>query len=193
MRKKEQSMMKLCLNLFKKSRNSTCQIYLEESYDSEFFCKILLLSENKNILLNVLITWEHVLKKNILSADNFIRIKVNNAIKQLSLKDRKIWSNEEIDYYVIEILEKDEIDAFYLLDDIVLKNNYKNEIYIEDDRKHLIIFVIMKNQRRGHSIGLIKKVKDSFLFIIKIQIKDVLVLWLLIKIMAIFLQFIEGN
>ena len=78
------------------------------------------------------------------------------------MKDRKIWSNEEIDYSVIEILEKDEINDFYQLDDIILKNNYKNELYIEDGRRHLIIFGIMKNQKRGHSIGLIKKVKDSF-------------------------------
>ena len=47
-----------------KARNSTCQIFLEKGYGSGFFCKIPY-SENKNILLNVLITCEHVLKKKI--------------------------------------------------------------------------------------------------------------------------------
>ena len=144
-----------------KARNATCQILLEKGYGSGFFCKIPY-TENKNIFLNVLITCEHVLEKNLIFSENFINIIVNNKNKKLSLKNRKKWSNEKLDYSCIEILEEDEIDDFYQIDDIILKKNYKNDFYIEDERKNLIIFAIMKNQRRGHANGLIKNINEHF-------------------------------
>ena len=147
-----------------KARNATCQILLENnSYGSGFFCKIPY-TNNKNLLLNVLITCEHVLNYNIIFSDKNIRININNNIKTLSLKNRKKWSNKEMDYSCIEILDEDNIDDFYQLDDIILKKNYNNNLYIEEDKKYLILFAIMKNRKRGHSIGLIKKI-DNFYFI----------------------------
>ena len=91
-------------------------------------------------------------------------MKVNNAIKNISLsKKRKKMSSEELDYSCIEILDDDGIDDYYQLDDIILKKDYSNDLYLNKMKNHIIIFAIMKNKRRGHSIGLIKN-KNDYLF-----------------------------
>jgi len=94
-------------------------------------------------------------------SNNTIKIKVNNEIKNLSLKHRKKWSNKTLDYSCIEIMNEDEIDDFYQLDDILLKKSYKNELYLEEVKKHILIFSIMKNGKRGHSNRLIKGIDKT--------------------------------
>ena len=109
-----------------KSKNATCEIFSDnESYGSGFFCKIPY-TNNKNLFLNVLLTCEHVLNEKTIFSENSIKIKVNNIIKNLSLKYRKKWCNKKMDYSCIEIIEEDEIDDYYQLDDIILNKNYKN-------------------------------------------------------------------
>ena len=138
-----------------KARNATCQILLNGgNYGSGFFCRIPY-TNNNNLLLNVLLTCEHVLTQDIIFSDNEIKIKVGDAVKNISLKNRKKWSNKEMDYSCIEILEEDEINDFYNLDDIILNKNYTNEMYINNKMNHIYVFGIMK-KKRGHSSGLIK-------------------------------------
>ena len=152
------------LEYINKAKYSTCQIFMDDNndnlYGSGFFCRIPY-TENNNNLLNVLLTCEHVLKKDIVYSKKDIRIKVNDSIKNISLsKKRKKWSSEELDYSCIEILDDDGIDDYYQLDDIILKKDYSNDLYLNNMKSHIIIFAIMKNKRRGHSIGLIKNKKD---------------------------------
>ena len=113
------------LEYINKAKYSTCQIFMDDKndnlYGSGFFCRIPY-TENDNNLLNVLLTCEHVLKKDIVYSKKDIKIKVNDAIKKISLsKKRKKWSSEELDYSCIEILDDDGIDDYYQLDDIILK------------------------------------------------------------------------
>lgn len=146
-----------------KARNSTCQIMLNNNnYGSGFFCRIPY-TENYNLLLNVLLTCEHVLTQEIIFSDNEIEIKVNNTLKKISLRGRKKWSNKKLDYSCFEILQKDEINDFYSLDDIIFKKNYTNEMYINNKMNHIYIFAIMR-KKRGHSSGLIKKI-DNYNFV----------------------------
>ena len=152
------------LEYISKAKYSTCQILMDENnhnlYGSGFFCKIPY-TENNNNLLNVLLTCEHVLNKDVVLSNKDITIKVNDKIKKISLsKKRKKWSSKEMDYSCIEILDDDGIDDYYQLDDIVLKKDYSNDLYLDDRKKHIMIFAIMKNKRRGHSSGLIKNKKD---------------------------------
>ena len=152
------------LEYINKAKYSTCQIFMDDNndnlYGSGFFCRIPY-TENNNNLLNVLLTCEHVLKKDIVYSKKDIRIKVNDSIKNISLsKKRKKWSSEELDYSCIEILDDDGIDDYYQLDDIILKKDYSNDLYLNNMKSHIIIFAIMKNKRRGHSIGLIKNKED---------------------------------
>ena len=61
-----------------KAKNSTCYIINEKTNKtgSGFFCKIPY-TEDENILLNVLITCEHVLGKDIIFTDEDIKLIVN--------------------------------------------------------------------------------------------------------------------
>ena len=133
-----------------KARNATCQILLKDgNYGSGFFCRIPY-TKNDNLLLNVLLTCEHVLNQNIIFSNNEIKIKVCDTVKNISLKNRKKWSNKKMDYTCIEILEEDEINDFYHIDDIILNKNYNNEININNKMNNIYIFAIMKKKEAIH-------------------------------------------
>ena len=108
----------------------------------------------------VLITNNHVLSEDDL--ENDIIIKINDEKKIISLKDRKKWTNKELDFTCIEIKEeKDNIHTFFNLDDKVLDKNYSNDCYLN---QKVIIFAINMNdgQQVGFSNGVIKKNINSF-------------------------------
>ena len=72
-----------------KERNATSQILLNQNnYSSGFFCKISF-NKDENILLNVLLTCEHVIKQYIIFSNKDIKINLNDPIKKISLKVRK--------------------------------------------------------------------------------------------------------
>ena len=151
----------IMLDLIEKARNATCKIDInEEVYGSGFFCKIPYTS-NENNLLNVLLTCEHVLNKELVFSDKDININVNGEEKIIDLKTkRKKWSNKILDYSCIEILEDDNIDSFYQIDDIIFEKNYSKDVYLKKNKNNIIIFAIMNNKKRGHSDGVIKKIDD---------------------------------
>ena len=147
----------ITMEYIQKAKYSTCYIKNKENNitGSGFFCRIPY-TEDKNNFINVLITCEHVLEKDIVFSDESITVIVNNEEKNIPLKkERKRWSNKDLDFSCIEILNEDNIEDFYLLDDIFTKN-YTNDKYIN---KNIIIFCMM-NKKRGHCDGLIKKIND---------------------------------
>ena len=145
-----------------KAKNATFKIEINEhKHGSGFFCKIPY-QEDENILIDILLTNEHVLAYDEVFSRKDIKLIVNNEEKIISLKkQRKRWSSKELDYSCVEILKEDKIRDFYLLDEKILKNNYSNDIYLN---KNIFVFGIMKNKKRGHSDGLIKSI-DKFYFI----------------------------
>ena len=150
------------IEYIEKAKYSTCKIEIDDNkYGSGFFCKIPF-QEDENILINVLLTNEHVLEYDDVFSEKDIKLIVNNEKKIISLKkQRKRWSSKELDYSCIEILKEDKIQDFYMLDDKILKNDYSNDIYLN---KSIFVFGIMKNKKRGHSDGLITSI-DQFYFV----------------------------
>ena len=138
-----------------KAKKCTCKILLDSGYGSGFFCRIPL---GKNELINVLATCNHVLNKEILISHENIQIEINKKNKKIPKKGRRIYTNPKLDYTCIEILDDDEIDDFYSIDDINLNKNFSGENYLD---KLVIIYAIMKNKRLGLSNGLIKKIQDK--------------------------------
>ena len=143
-----------------KAENAVCEICLPDGFGSGFFCQIPY-TQNNNLLLPVLITNNHVLSKDILLNNNDITIKINGKTKVISLKQRKIWTDEKMDCTCIEIKEKeDNIHTFFNLDDNALKNNCSNDNYLN---KNVLIFGINKNDKQlAFSNGVIKINEDSF-------------------------------
>ena len=98
-------------------KNTICNINLGyKGRGTGFFMKVKF-PENKH-LLPVLLTCNHVIDKTFLSEKDKIIIQINDKIKTIELKDRIIYTNEEIDITIIEIREqKDEIKYFLHLDE----------------------------------------------------------------------------
>ena len=143
-----------------KAMEAVCEINLSSGFGSGFFCKIPY-TENNNLLLPVLITNNHVLSRDLINSNNDIKITINGKNKTIPLKQRKIWTDEKMDFTCIEIKEKeDNIGTFYNLDDNILKSNLSNEYYLN---QNVLIFAINKeNKQIVFSNGLIKRCKDCF-------------------------------
>ena len=143
-----------------KAMEAVCEINLSKGFGSGFFCKIPY-TENNNLLMPVLVTNNHVLSSELINSNNDIRITINGKNKTIPLKQRKIWTDEKMDFTCIEIKEKeDNIDTFYNLDDNIFKNNSSNEYYLN---QNVLIFAINKeNKQIVFSNGLIKKCIDCF-------------------------------
>ena len=138
-----------------KAKSSICEIDVPNGFGSGFFCKIPY-TEDNNHLIPVLITCNHVLSKDLIKKSN-INIILNDQNKTISLNQRKIWTDEKIDFTCIEIKEKeDNIYSFFNLDDNIFKNkNYLNQ-------KVFIYAINTKNQRKlAFSNGIIKSSEDS--------------------------------
>ena len=138
----------------KKAKSSICEINLLKGFGSGFFCKIPY-TEDNNQLIPVLITCNHVLSKDLIKKNN-INIIIDGQTKTISLNERKIWTDEKIDFTSIEIKEnQDKIDSFFNLDDKVFTNeNYFNQNVIiyaidntENGRKLVFSNGIIKSSR----------------------------------------------
>ena len=137
-----------------KAKCSICEIELPNGFGSGFFCKIPY-TEDNNYFIPVLITCNHVLSKDLIKK-NSINIILDGQTKTISLNQRKIWTDEKIDFTCIEIKEKeDKINSFFNLDDNVFTNdNYLNQ--------NVIVYGINKNGRKlAFSNGKIKNKKGS--------------------------------
>ena len=145
-----------------KAEKAICKILLPNSYGSGFFCKIPY-TENINLLLPVLITCNHVLSKDIIESKNNIDLIFNDGKKMMiSLKEtRKKWTDEIMDFTIIEIKENDDIEEYFQLDENIFKKNYSNENYLKNKA---IIYGINKNQRIGFSNGNIIEIIEECFF-----------------------------
>ena len=135
------------------------KIPLSKGFGSGFFCKIPY-TENDDLLLPVLITNNHVLSEEILNHKNDIEIIIDGETKNISLNQRKIWNDKEMDFTCIEIKEKDNIHTFFNLDDNVLDNNCEKNFYL---KKNVIVYGINKIEKKvSFSNGIIEKNEDCF-------------------------------
>ena len=125
--------------LNEKVKKSVCEIIIDNGYGSGFFCKIKL-PNNNNEEIYCLITNNHVITKNILMDKDIIEIKLNNKELIISLnKNRRIWTNEKIDFVCFEIIKEDNI--IEIINPIEIDENCYNINYNtkEYDEKGIVI------------------------------------------------------
>ena len=146
-----------------KAEKSICKIKIppNNSYGTGFFCKIPYPDEEH--ILKVLLTNNHVLNKEYLCAYKEIQLEINNEKISLPLdKERKIWTNKEIDYTIIEILSSDNITNFLTIDENINMNTFQNKEY---NNESILLPSFMRNGEIETDKGIIELAKEKSLFL----------------------------
>ena len=97
--------------LLKKSNAATCKIISESEngkplHGTGFFCIIPSLGR-------FLFTNNHVLNKNSINEGEIIKCRYKDELKKFEIKNRLCFTNEDLDYTCIEILDEDKIEDFF--------------------------------------------------------------------------------
>ena len=121
--------------IIKQMEKNICKLKIGDEQGTGFFCKIPF--PDKEHLLTVLITNNHVIDKNLLFKENAViplDIKDRNELKYLNLNNRmKSTYHEDIyDTTIIEIKKEDEINDYLELDDNIINNIKNDEINIKE-------------------------------------------------------------
>ena len=94
-------------NIIEQMENNVCKIkLLDGSKGTGFLCKIPYYN------IEILITNNHVINKEILDKEGKILISLNNNKKEIELKNRKYYTNKEYDITMIEMKVKDGINNY---------------------------------------------------------------------------------
>ena len=140
-----------------------CKIRTENQQGTGFFCKIPFPDKNK--FLPVLITVNHVINEELLYRNNMeilLEIKGGENIKRLNLNNRIKYTNRAYDITIIEIQKNDSINNFLELDDIIIKDIFKNidenKIYSDET----IYLMQYSEGNLGVSYGVIKDIMEDY-------------------------------
>ena len=91
-----------------------------------FFCEIPFPS--KENMLPVIMLCNHIYNPEISKNETIeIQIKSESEIKKIDLNNRKFYTNKDYDITIIELKEKDNINYFLELDDLIMDDILKNE------------------------------------------------------------------
>ena len=151
--------------LLNQMKNCIWKIYLENGKKGTgFFCKIPF--PDKNRLITVLITNNHVINEEYPEKILLLFNNENNERKPLSLKNRLKYTHKSYDITIIQIKEEeDEIENYLELDDNIINNITNidiNMIYVKES-----IYVLqfpLSNEIAGVSFGIIKSIKNYHIF-----------------------------
>ena len=128
--------------ILEQMEKNICKIKIEDNQGTGFFCKIPF--PDLNNMLTVFITNNHIIDKKYLDKQNSkiqLDIKEKTDKININLKNRMKYTNEEYDITIIEIKEKDNIENYLELDDIILDDilntNNQNKEY-EDKTIYII-------------------------------------------------------
>jgi len=112
----------------------------------------------KNILFKkCLLTNNHILNEKDIKLNNEIKLKYKNKIKRIKItKNRKVYTNEELDYTCIEIFDKDNINEYFKIDENII-------VYSIEKYKNKEIFILQYQEGNEilFSSGIILKIKDN--------------------------------
>ena len=124
-------------NIVQQMERGICKIKIGIEQGTGFFCKIPF--PNKENMLPVFITNNHIINKELFNEKIQIKIKEEKNKKYINLnKNRKKYTNEKYDITIIEIIEEDNINNYLELDDKILndivnnENENENEEYIDE-------------------------------------------------------------
>ena len=114
--------------LLKKSNAATCKIISQSEngtplHGTGFFCRIPLLGK-------FLFTNNHVLNKNSINEGEIIKCRYKDELKKFEIKNRQCFTNEDLDYTCIQILDEDKIEDFFEIEN---ENSNNSKEYNGED------------------------------------------------------------
>ena len=139
-----------------------CKINIGMNQGTGFFTKIPFPNQNK--MLPVLITNNHVINNDILNKDNMnieLDIKKEEKTKEIILKNRMKYTNEEYDITIIEIKEEDNINNYLELDDIIINDILNNENYNKEYKNKTIYIIQYPENNLSVSYGILDKIYED--------------------------------
>ena len=116
--------------ILEQMKTKICKIYMNDgSKGTGFFCKIPF--PDKNHLLPTLITNNHVINQSNLGNKNIIQFSINNdkIKRQITIKDRKKYTEKKYDTTIIEIFENEDNIHDFLELDFDINDEDINNIY----------------------------------------------------------------
>ena len=118
--------------LITKAKKCICKIYYQ-GFGTGFFCKIPI-DQSSERFVHVFFTNNHVLDFNFLNTENYINIEYLLESKKINLSsgNRFKYTNELLDYTIIEIFPSDNIKDFFDIDEGIIKKN-ENTFYQGQD------------------------------------------------------------
>ena len=127
-----------------------------------FFCNIPF--PNKENMLPVIITNNHIIKENILYKNNeeiHLNIKGEKDIKTINLNNRLKYTNKDQDITIIEIKKEDNINNYLKLDDQII-NDILNESNENKDYIDKTVYIIQYPEGElSVSFGIIEKIFED--------------------------------
>ena len=142
-----------------------CKIYFESIANNEiiyekgsgFFCKI---EDNKIPIKSCLFTNNHILNEKIIEKNKIIKIKYLKKIKEIKIAENRLYfTNNELGYTCIEILDSDEIKDFFEIDRTYFEGNKALE------NEEIFILQYSNKEELTYSIGKIKSSKNNQMLI----------------------------
>jgi len=127
---------------------------LEPISGTGFFLEI----NKENIpLKKCLLTNNHILNENDIKINRDIIIEYKNEKKEIKItENRKVYTNEVLDYTIIEIYDKDGIKEYFKIDNQIIDNSI--EIYND---KEIFILQYPKDNQLSFSEGIILGFEDN--------------------------------
>jgi len=150
-------------NIMRQMERNICKIYIDNIQGTGFFCKIPF--PNKEKMLPVFITNNHIIDKNIFNQENIkihLDIKEEESIKEIILnKNRLKYTNEEYDITIIEIKDEDNINNYLELDDIIMNDILTQKNYDKEYIKETIYIIQYPDNKLSVSYGILDKICED--------------------------------
>ncbi len=142
------------INLMKIGEDSMVKIYSNQGKGSGFFCFI---NDSSINFKYALFTNNHVLGKENINIGERISFEYKSELKNFTLdENRKVFTNEELDYTCIEIKKEDNFKDFFLIDEFIL--NYDENKYKDKD---IIILQFPNGGEISFSDGKIMQINEN--------------------------------
>ena len=141
-------------NLIRYLKKSDAVCKLITGSGTGFFCKF----EVNGRIMKGLFTNNHILKEDLIKENSIIQIKHNDEIKEIKITSNRFkCTNVKLDYTCIEILDNEDYNDFFEIDDNI---NCRNP-NVQYGNKLCVILQFPNNQDLSCGEGLIEGIKNA--------------------------------